>query len=366
VTGPSRRPVLSRRELNRATLDRQLLLRRADRTALDVITHLVGLQGQDPDPPYVGLWNRIAGFRVDELIGLLTDRRVVRGTLYRGTQHLVAADDYVWLRPMLQPMLDGRWRGAFGRQTAGLDRAAVAAATREILTGGGLTRPELGRALAARWPDRDPTVLGWTAQALVPILHPPPDGVWGRHGPTPFALAESWLGRPLSDRPRPGDLVLRYLAAFGPATVADVQAWSGLTRLREVVEPLRPRLRTFRDEAGRELFDLPDAPRPGPDVPAPVRFLASLDNVVLAHADRSRLMTDEQRPYVGYSPTMTVDGFVGGLWKIKSSRGTATLDVQLFAPLPARAEDAVRAEGARLLRFHAAGADAHDIRLTLR
>jgi Winged helix DNA-binding domain len=355
--------VLTRRSLNRATLARQLLLRRADLPALEVVERLVGLQAQDADPPYVGLWARMASFQLDDLTRLLHGRKVVRATLFRGTQHLVTAEDYLWLRPLLQPMLDRWQKGAFGRSTAGLDLTELAAAARAILDQGTLTRPELARALAERWPGRDPVALARSTQGLLPVLHPPPDGTWGRRGPTPFTLAEHWLDRPLAARPSARELVLRYLAAFGPASVNDIQAWSGLTRLREVVEPLRPRLRGFRDEAGRDLVDLHEAPRPDPDVPAPVRFLAPLDNLVLAHADRTRLMTDEQRRHVGVEAAVTVDGPVHGLWRIRRAEGTATLVVRLFRPLPARDEAAVTEEGVRLLRFAAADAAGHDLQL---
>ncbi|GLW11683.1 hypothetical protein Misp01_68110 [Microtetraspora sp. NBRC 13810] len=354
---------LNRRDLNRATLARQLLLRRTDASPLQVIEHLAGLQAQDPDPPYVGLWNRVDAFRLDDLTRLLHRREVVRATLYRGTQHLVTADDYLWMRPLLQPML-ARWqRGAFGGATAGLDLAELAAATRAILGRGTVSRPELGRMLAERWPGRDPVALARSAQGLLPIVHPPPDGTWGRRGTTPFVLADRWLDRPPVGEPSARELILRYLAAFGPASVKDVQAWSGMTRLREVVEPLRPRLRVFRDEAGGELFDLPDAPRPGPDVPAPVRFLAALDNVVLAHADRTRVVSDERRRHTIVEAALTVDGFVRGLWAVKRDKtGTATLVVKLFDPLGGPDRAAVTEEGLRLLRFAAAGADRHDIR----
>jgi hypothetical protein len=348
---------LSRRQLNRATLERQHLLRRADLTALDMITRLVGLQGQDPEPPYVGLWNRIAGFSIDDLAGLLRERRVVRGTLFRATQHLVSADDYVWLRPLLQPMIEGRLRGSFRRPTEGLDLADVAAEARAVLADGPLTRPALGRALAGRWPDRDPTVLAWCAQGLVPVVHPPPDGLWGRRGPTPFDLAERWLGRPLATGPAPDRLVLRYLAAYGPATAADMRMFSGLAGLREVVEALRPRLAVFRDEAGRELYDLPDAPRPDPAVPAPVRFLAPLDNVVLAHADRSRLMGDEARRRVGFETAFLVDGMVRGFWTLKAG----TLAVEPLDRLSRAERAAVTEEAARLLAFAAPDAVHPDI-----
>ncbi|WP_101788249.1 winged helix DNA-binding domain-containing protein [Nonomuraea indica] len=355
---------ISRRSLNRATLERQLLLRRVDGPALDVVERLTGLQAQDPDPPYVGLWSRVSGFRHDDLTRLLYERSVVRATLFRGTQHLVPAADYLWLRPLLQPMLERWQKGAFGRATAGVDLAELAGTASALIGAGTLSRPELGRALAARWPGRDPVALARSVQGLLPVVHPPPDGTWGRRGTTPFALAHHWLGEPLPATTSPGDLVLRYLAAFGPASVKDVQAWSGMTRLREVVEGLRPALRRFRGEDGAELWDLPDAPRPHPDTPAPVRFLAALDNVVLGHADRSRLMTAEQRPYIVVDAALTVDGFVRGLWTVRRAKGVATLVVRLFAPLSGAEETEVAEEGGRLLRFAAGDAPSHDVRFT--
>jgi hypothetical protein len=206
--------------------------------------------------------------------------------------------------------------------------------------------------------------LARSVQGLLPVVHPPPDGTWGRRGTTPFALAGHWLGEAAPTAFSSGDLVLRYLAAFGPASVKDVQAWSGMTRLREVVEGLRPALRTFRGEDGGELWDLPDAPRPDPDTPAPVRFLAALDNVVLGHADRSRLMTADQRPHVIVDAALTVDGFVRGLWAVRRSKDVATLVVRLFAPLSGAEEADVAEEGGRLLRFTAGDAASHEIRFT--
>jgi hypothetical protein len=352
---------LTRRSLNRATLGRQLLLDRADVSAHSVIECLVGLQAQDPDPPYIGLWSRIAAFQLEDLTQLLYRRKVVRATLFRGTQHLVTADDYLWLRPLLQPMLDRWQKGGFGKSTTGLDLAELAAAARTIIGHDTVARPDLGKALVERWPGRDPVALARSAQGLLPVVHPPPDGTWGRRGTTPFTLADQWLNRPLADQPSARDLVLRYLAAFGPASVKDIQAWSGMTRLREVVEPLRPQLRLFQNEAGQELFDLPEAPRPGPDVPAPVRFLAALDNVVLGHADRTRMMTEEQRKYTIVEATVTVDGFVQGLWALKRVKDTATLVVRLFTPLSSVDKAAVIEEGDRLLHFAAGDAGSHDI-----
>lgn len=354
--------ILTTRRLNRATLHRQLLLRREATPALDVVEHLVGLQGQDPDPPYIGLWNRIAGFRHDELTALIEDRRVARATLYRGTQHLVATEDYRRLRPLLAPVLDARRRGAFAKLTAGVDLAELAAAARDALGDGVLTRSELGRRLAERWPDVEPVWLGRSVQHLLPIVHPHPDGTWGRRGPTPFMLAEPWLGGPLDDDPDPRWLVRRYLAAFGPASVADVAAWSGMTRLREVVDAMRPELRAFRDERGRELVDLPDAPLPPEDVPAPVRFLAPLDNVLLAYADRTRVVAEQERPLVGFENAVTVDGFVHGFWRFVREPGRVTLAVRVHRPLPAAALADVEAEGLRLLAFATPDADAHAVR----
>jgi hypothetical protein len=355
--------VLTRRGLNRATLARQRLLYRGDETALAMVEHLVGLNAQDPDPPYIGLWSRIAGFEIGDLTRPLFDRSVVRGSLFRATQHIVSARDYLWLRPLLQPVLERVQRTAFGRSTNGVDPTELVALARTVIGQGEgeVTRPELGRALAARWPGCDPGALARSAQLLLPILHPPPDGTWARRGRTPFVLAEDWLGRPLADAQAATDLVLRYLAAFGPASVRDITAWSGLTQLREVVDAVRPRLRTFRDQAGRELFDLPDAPRPDADVAAPVRFLAALDNVLLAHHDRSRIVSDEQRKLVFLEAAVTVDGFVRGLWRIRRADGTATVVVRLCSPLTGPDEEAVCQEGARLARFVAPGYGDHDI-----
>jgi hypothetical protein len=354
--------VLTRRELNRATLARQLLLAREDRAPLSVVEHLVGLNAQDPDPPYIGLWGRLIRFDVDDLTALMAGRSAVRGTFLRGTQHTVTASDYLWIRPLLQPMLERLQRSAFRRATEGIDLPALLAEAREVIRSGNeVTRPQVGRALAALHPGYDRAALARSVQFLLPVLHPPPDSTWGRRGPTPFVLAEDWLGAALDEHAPVERLVLRYLAAFGPATVRDVAAWSGLTRLREVVDGLRPRLATFRDESGSELVDLPDAPRPSGEVEAPVRFLAALDNVLLGYHDRSRIVTDEQRRHVFLEASLTVDGFVRGLWRIRRRAGTATVVVRLFGGLSVTERDAMTGEALALARFAAPDADAHDV-----
>ncbi|MGH3242066.1 MAG: winged helix DNA-binding domain-containing protein [Spirillospora sp.] len=367
--------VLDQRTLNRAALDRQLLLRRSGMAVRDAIGLLVAMQAQENNVPYYGLWTRLTGFRQEQLTDLMDDRTAVRGSILRGTQHLALADDYLWLRPLIhESLLRGR-QAAFGRVTKDWDLDELATCARDLLDGQVLTRPQLARALAELWPGRDLQALGWSAQALVPVVHPPPSGTWNVAGATPFALAEEWIGRPLHDT-GPAHLIRRYLAAFGPASVKDFQMWSGLRRMDAEFADLRPELRVYKDENGVELFDLPHARLPDADADgadgghAPVRFLPGFDNLVLAYADRTRLMTDEQRKIVcvgaEIKPTLLVDGRVHALWSLKHDRKAdkAALTIELFAPLPdGTAAEEVEAEAAGLLTFAAPEAD-HDVRVT--
>jgi hypothetical protein len=366
--------VLNPRALNRALLARQMLLEpaplpegpgRAD-AVIAMVEHLAGLQAQAPFPPYYGLWSRLTGFQPSDLADLLVGRRVVRIALMRSTIHLVSARDCLTFRPLIQPVLDRSLSANFGTQLAGLDTAALAEAGRALVDAEPRTFGELGGLLAPDWPGHSPNALAQGVRTLVPLVQIPPRAVWGAVGQARHTSAEAWLGSALDSSPSLDALVTRYLAAFGPATVADVQAWSGLTRLAEVVDRLRPGLRTFRDERGKELFDLPDAPRPAPDTRAPVRLVAEFDNLVLSHADRTRVISPDhrQRLYTrnGIFPgTVLVDGFVAGMWRITRSRGAAALTVELFAKVSAVDRDAVTAEGARLLHFAAPGDD-HEIR----
>jgi hypothetical protein len=254
---------LTRRALNRATLDRQLLLRRADLAPLEAIERLVGVQAQTPHTWYVGLWSRLTDFRAEDVAELLTQRRAVRIALMRSTIHLVSAADALAIRPVVQPVLDRELFHNFihGRSMRGLATAEVVAAGRELLDARPATPARLGRLLSERWPDRDPASLAYAVRNLLPVVQIPPRGVWGASGQTVHAPLESWVGAPLRTDQTVDALLLRYLGAFGPATVRDVQTWSGLTRLAEVLDRLRSRLATFRDESGAELFDLPDAAR---------------------------------------------------------------------------------------------------------
>ncbi|NYI07218.1 winged helix DNA-binding domain-containing protein [Allostreptomyces psammosilenae] len=358
---------LSRRALNRATLDRQLLLRRSRMTVTQALERLVGLQAQTPHTWYLGLWSRLEDYTPDATAGLLLDRGVVRIALMRSTIHLVTASDSLWLRPLVEPVIERSTTGAFGRDLVGLDRAALAAAGRELVEERPRTFRELGRALAERWPDRAPASMAQAVRASVPLVQVPPRGVWGRSGPVAHTSVEAWLGRPLDHaRATREELVLRYLAAFGPATVRDAQTWSGLTRLAEVFDGLRPRLAVFRDEDGRELFDLPDAPRPDPDTPAPARFLYDFDNLLLSHADRRRVITVDfaSQGYTPHGPVpraVLVDGVVAASWTVATAKGTATLSIRPFHRLTASTEEELTAEGARLLAFLEPTAASRDI-----
>jgi hypothetical protein len=343
-------PVLSARALGRATLDRQLLLDRAGLPVVPAVERLFGLNAQDPNLPYLALWSRLRPFAIGDLTAAIEDGSLVRSTLMRATQHVVSAADFRLVRPLLAPLLRRVQRNAFGRRTAGVDLdALVAEAEVQLADGRVLTRPELGRRLATRWPQVDPAALGWSVQYLLPLVHPAPSGTWNTRGATPFARAD------LSPVEHPERVVRRYLAAFGPASVSDVGAWSGIGGLREVFDRMRPRLRTFTDEPGRELFDLPDAPMPSADQPAPVRFLPEFDAPLLAFADRTRIMTDEVRRRVcvgaGVAATVLVDGTVAATWSIDRTDDTVALGVQPLRPLTPADRDSIEAEGRRLVAF---------------
>jgi len=362
-------PVLSQRAVNRATLDRQLLLRRADLTAIDAIEHLVGMQAQAPRAPFVGLWCRLAGFRHEELSELVTSRGAVRAALMRATIHLVSARDCLLLRPLVQSVLtSGFWASPFARNVNGIDLDPLLAAGRSLLEERPRTRSELARELTGRWPDRDAESLAYTVSYLLPLVQVPPRGTWAGAGQATWTTVETWLGRDASPDLSVDGLMLRYLAAFGPASVMDVQTWCGLTRLGEIAERLGARLRRFRDENGRELLDLPDAPRPDPDTPAPPRFLPEYDNLLLSHADRSRVIVDGRTVPLypgngGVRGELLVGGFWRANWAISRRDGVATLTVEPFGRLSTRDSTAVTREGLRLLAFAAAGAGSHDVRI---
>lgn len=360
---------LTPRELNRATLARQMLLGRESLSALDAVECLAGLQAQVPSPPFVGLWTRLVGFRRDELLRLMQERQVVRATLMRATLHLMTADDYLLLRPALQPALTRSMNSVTGRRVDGLDIARIVGEARAFFEKKPRTFAELRPLLSELEPERDLSALAYAVRTHLPLVQVPSEGAWGYSGKAPFTTAERWFGRPLTGSEDPRPLVLRYLAAFGPATVRDVQTWSGRTGLKQFIEGLKPELRVFTDERGDDLLDLPDAPLPDPDTPAPPRFVPDYDNLVLSHADRRRVISDEHRKKVFLSAarvraTFLIDGFVRGAWKVEKVRKTATLVIEPFETLSGEDRDYLQDEGERLVRFVAEpqGAETFEVR----
>jgi hypothetical protein len=340
--------VLGPRELGRATLARQLLLERARMPAVAAVEQLCGMQAQEPRPPFIGLWSRLAEFDPDDLRARIRDGALLRGPLFRGTLHLVSSRDWSLLRPPAQPALSAAAR-VLRERIGTIDAAAVAAAATELLAQAPRTAGELRTLLHAAFPAEDERALGYVARMHVPLVAVATDDAWcfardPRLAPAP----------PGGGPPDVAALVRRYLAAFGPATVADAQAWSGVPGLAATFESLRGELECFADERGRELFDLPGAPRPDPDAPAPVRLLPEFDNLVLAHADRGRLIDERHRPRLTtrnlrVNATVLHDGRVCATWSLSRRGRTATLEVAPFARLPAPSARAVRAEGEALL-----------------
>ena len=315
-----------------------------------MVERLVGMQAQEPPDPYVGLWSRIEGFDPAELSELIAGRRAVRAGLMRGTIHLVSARDLHAMQPLTLPILAGQFRSVFAKHLGPATVLEdVVRAGRELLLEAPRTRTELGRLLADRWPDTEPTLLGHAVVHHLPLVQVPPRGLWLQSGQATWALTSEFVdGDAEADIDR---LVLRYLAAFGPASAADVRTWSRITGLRAVIDRLRPRLRSFRDERGRELLDVPDGPLPDPETPAPPRFLPQYDNVLLSHDDRTRVTTRT----LSYGPVPTgrfvgsvlVDGFARATWELEDRR----LRVEGFELLPGEGPEiaeSVLAEGEAL------------------
>ena len=359
--------VLTRRRLNRATLARQMLLRRERGSVVEVVERLCGMQAQEPRPPFPGLWTRLDGFRREDLHRALHDRTVVRGTLMRGTLHLLSASDYIAHRMTLQPMLSKNL-ALLGTRAEGLAEEEVLRVAQALLAERPRTFGELRAALVEAFPGVNDRALGFTVRMRLPLVMIPTEDRWGFPADSRFGLAERWLGTAVSDEGNTEALVLRYLAAFGPAAAGDVQQWSGLQGIKPVLESLRPRLALFQDERGRTLFDLPDAPRPVAEIPAPPRFLPEFDNLVLSHADRTRVLADEHRHFIlgaknGRIPaTFLVDGWVAGTWRVERKKQAATLAITPFAALPKSTAAALGEEGDALVRFLEDDADSFEVR----
>jgi hypothetical protein len=354
MRGSGAKSVMTGRERNRALLARQLLLERASLRPLAAVERLVGMQAQTPRSPYTALWSRLVDFDPMTLSHAVSTRRAVRIALMRSTIHLVSARDALRLRPLMAPILERElttpvWRTALD----GLDLADVAARARVLLEEKPQTPKQLGEALMQSWPGRQPRALAHAARCLLPLVQLPPRGTWDGSGATTLTTAEHWLGRPIDATPDWNAVALRYLAAFGPATAADLVVWCRVTGLGEVISRLRPQLRVLHDEDGRELFDLPRAPRPPATTAAPPRFLPDFDNVLLSHADRNHVFADAHRRAIqttnGVLPgSVLVDGSVAAAWSVERDGDTARLVIRRL-DLPDTARPEVRDEGLGLL-----------------
>lgn len=381
---------ISTRGLGRALLARQHLLDRTAGRAEDVVAHLVALQSQNPTSAYLALHARVAAFAHADLAEPMLERRVGRLALLRDTVHLVTAADALAVWPLLAPTLR---RHLTGHPTAGptlrqVDLDELARVARDVLAADGpLTATALGERLARTWPGLDPRALALGARGVLPLVQVTPRGVWGRSLTTTWAPADTWFGAPVADPADAGaaraGLLRRYLAAYGPATVADAQRWAGLTGLASAVEGAGlvevehtdgPRGRP------RVLLDVPGAPRPDEDLPVPVRLLPDFDDVLLGHDDRTRIVPPEVRPALaspnGLPPaTVLVDGTVGGTWTLRRERLAPLAGaprtrreraVLTLTPLRrwSRAErSAALAEAEGLVRFAADGAAEHAVAL---
>ena len=332
-----------------------------------MLEHLVGLQAQIPLVPHLALWDRLADYDPAELDGLMTSRQVVRTQLMRTTIHTVTAADALALRPLLQPVLDRTFASTvWGQRLRGQDVAAVVAEAAGLIADRPLGRAALQRELAARHPGLDAEAVAFGVSYWVPWVQPVPRGLWGASSAAVMTTVSAWLGPSSTPPASPDDVVLRYLRAFGPASVMDVQAWCGLTRLREVVDRLGARLRRFVTDDGVELVDVPDGPLPDPDTPAPVRFLAEYDNVVLSHADRSRVVAPGDHVLLqggpgGWCGTVLVDGRIQATWAARRDGDATVLTVRPSLPLSAAERTDVVEEGGRLLAFLAPDRP-HDVR----
>jgi hypothetical protein len=360
--------MLTLRELNRATLARQMLLERVSLTPLEAVERLIGLQAQVPAPPYVGLWTRLHSFARQDLTQLLHERRVVRATLMRATLHLMSAADYRLFRLALQPALSRAMRAFFGEPARRLALEDVLAAVLPYVQERPRTFVEIRAHLSARFADVDAALLAYVVRTHLPLVQVPDGSRWGFSGSPAFADAVSWLAAELA-APEEGlpVLVRRYLAAFGPASASDLQVWSGLSGLQPLLRELRPEVLVFRDEQGRELFDLPEQPRPPAESAAPPRFLPEYDNLLLSHAQRTRVLPEEYRRAVFLSAgrvqaTVLVDGLVAGTWRLVRERAEARLEISLFRPQAAAIRDELAAEGERLVHFLEEGAARYSLR----
>jgi hypothetical protein len=357
--------ILTLRELNRTTLARQMLLSRTSGPTPETVSRLVGLQAQSAMAPFVGLWTRIEGLEREDVAGLIEDKTILKATMMRGTLHLVTAEDYLRFRSTLQPVLDAALAGILKGRADDLDVPKLLDAAEPFLEESPRSFAEITKMAEKLFPGTDPGAMRYAIRMRLPLAQVPVARGWSYPGNPRYALAESWLGKAVPPGDRFKDLVLRYLSAFGPASAADMQTWSGFGKER--MDELRAELITYRDEKGRELFDHPDLKIEDPEHPAPERFLPEFDNLLLSHANRTRVIADEHRkkvyiPVLRVRSTILVDGFVAGTWKVEKAKGAATLVVEPFATLSKSSRNELSEEGEKLVRFIGYDTKRHDVR----
>jgi len=355
TSGPGAR-VLSRRQLNRTTLARQLLLERSSVAVATGVERLVGMQAQLARPPFVGVWTRLADFRREDLAEPIEARQIVKATFLRGTLHLLTARDYLQFRATLQPVLTNALEAVLKGRGAGVDVLRLVAAAREFMLAQPRSFAEITTLLTGLVPDGDPGAMRYAVRTHLPMIQVPIQKGWSYPGNPRFTLAAEWLGTAPPTDAHLAELVKRYLAAFGPATVSDMQTWSYLTDLQPVFESLRADLVSYRDERGRELFDLPELAITDASAPAPVRFLPEFDNLLLGHQDRTRVMPTAFRarvylPGLRVAATVMVDGFVSATWTTERVKQAATVVIEPFQTLSTPHRAALMEEGEQLARF---------------
>jgi Winged helix DNA-binding domain len=359
---------LKLRELNRATLARQMLLERENLSVPAAIERLAGLQAQLASAPYVGLWTRLRDFRREDLAGEIENRKVIKVTMMRATLHLCTSEDYIRFRTALKPVLIGAADAIVKRRGHDFDLDKVLKAARKFIGEKPRTFAEISDMLTKLAPDHDVGAMRYSVRTHIPLAQVPINTGWSYSNKPEFTLAESWIGRPISTEDNLRELVFRYLRAFGPASITDAQTWLGM-KLKESFEKLRPELQTYRGEGRSEFFDLPETPLPAEDVPAPVRFLPEYDNLLLSHSNRTRVIADEYRskvylPGLRVAATILVDGFVRGAWKIEKTKTEATLVIEPFDKLTKKDRAALTEEGERLIRFVEPKAKSFGVRFT--
>ena len=387
------RPTLTLRRLNRALLARQLLLKRVRLAPAEAIERLGALQAQWPPAPYVALWSRLSGFKVATLERALEERSVVKATVMRGTLHLMSAADFAFYDVASRERRQGAWPSwerAVLRYWGGLnaETRAFAATWEGLGDTTGLHAALIGHARTPR--TRDELIGFFAARTRMPVelarhfiwafvatfgglVHVPASAVWTSRGSREYVASQTGLGRHAvpTFEDAVAHTVRRHLAAFGPASIADIASWTHIRSkpITAALASLATEVREFTDERGRRLYDLARAPRPAEDTPAPIRFLAKWDSPLLAYTppERVRILTEGYRKHViakngDVVPTVLVDGMVAARWGARMAGRTALLEVSALQRLTPADRAEISEEGDRLVRFIHPDARAHDVR----